>query len=459
MKKTFTTIMVVSLVGNVVPAFNIVAISTLFPLYLLNKKERTDAAVNYGPSAARKCLVAAYVYWICSYLVTSAPIANLLSFDFLRFDGALLIAYVPLLLVTDLRLDPVFVRRSVSLFLSAMSAVALLGLAEFVDSTVLPLGLSWLPAPLQLMHDASLSSSIFHGFFRAHNAAGAVYAMAALLAFSLLVRSKSPSLMSWPSVWLAANVIGLMLTQSRTAYVAFFATAVVMFSRSRWSLKNAIKYGALVIAPLLYFLLLAPTVSHRTQEVSDLEDPNVVTRFFYYQRAFTDFTQSPIVGTGFGRFNDELKIYSGVPHLLYIATGGSVVNDDAHAHNSYLHFLAEGGVVGLGLMLGVWINTFRWVRAQKQIFEPGSFGDCFAQGIQACIILEFIMSLTEHMMGTAVSSLTILTMVALFLNLVGWKYRIASLMQSDRIMWGGLQQMSPFSLVPTRLQAAKVRCP
>ena len=431
--------MVVSLVGNVVPVFNIVAISTFFPLYLLNQDARATAAIDYAPSTARKCLLAAYVYWICSYLVTGAPIANLFSFDFLRFDGALLIAYIPLLLVTDLRLDPAFIRRSISLFLTTMSLIALLGLAEFVDSAFVPLGLSWLPEPLQLMHDASLSSSIFHGFFRAHNAAGAVYAMAALLAFSFLAHGNNPSLMSWPSLWLGANVVGLMLTQSRTAYVAFFATAVLMLSRSRKSFKNAIKYGVLIVAPLLYFLLLAPTVSRRTQEVSDLEDPNVVTRFLYYQRAFTDFSQSPIVGTGFGRFNDQLKIYSGVPHLVYIATNGSVVNDDAHAHNSYLHFLAEGGIVGLGLMLGVWVSTFRWVRAQKRIFEPGSFGDCFAQGILACIVLEFIMSFTEHMMGTAVSSLTILTMVALFLNLVGWKYRIASLMNSEQIAWGGLR--------------------
>src|SRR5215469_636884 len=206
MRKTCTTLMVVSLVGNVFPALNIVAISTFFPLYLVNKDSRSATAIDYGPSAARKWLVAAYIYWTCSYLVTAAPISNFFSFDFLRFDGALLIAYIPLLLVTDLRLDPAFIRKSVSLFLTAMSAVALLGLAEFIDSTLIPVGLSWLPEPLQLMHDASLSTSIFHGFFRAHNAAGAIYAMAALLAFSLLARGKNPSIVSWPGAWLAACV-------------------------------------------------------------------------------------------------------------------------------------------------------------------------------------------------------------------------------------------------------------
>ena len=421
--------MVVSLVGNVLPVLNIVAISGLFPLYFVNRDSREAALGKFGPQVAQKCLAAAYVYWICSYFFTGAPLSNFFSFDFIRFDGALLIAYLPLLLMADLRLDPKFIQRSVSLFLTAMSCVALAGLAEFVDETLMPLGLSWLPEPLQFMHNASLSSQIFHGFFRAHNAAGAIYAMAALLAFSLLARGKTPSLLSWPSFWLAASVVGLMLTQSRTAYIAFFATTLLMFFYKKQSLINALKYGIPILLPILYFLLLQPTVSHRTQEVSDLEDPNVVTRFLYYQRAFDDFVQSPIVGTGFGRFNDQLKIYSGVPHLLYFATGGSFVNSDEHAHNSYLHFLAEGGIVGLGLMLGVWIALFRWIKAQKKIFAVGSFGDCFAHGIQACIVLEFLMSFTEHMMGTAVSSLTVLTMSALFLNLVGWKYRVAWLME------------------------------
>ncbi len=431
MKKTFTTLMVVSLVGNVFPVINILAISGLFPLYFVHKDSGAIARSTYGPATARQWLLAVYGYWIGSYFVTGAPISNLFSFDFLRFDGALLIAYIPLLVIADVRLDPQFIRRLLGLFLTIMSIVALLGLGEFVDLTLTPLGLSWLPEPLQMMHNASLSSDIFHGFFRAHNAAGASYSMAALLAFVLLVCGKPSSLVSWPTFWLAANVVGLVLTQSRTAYVSFFATALVMLVYRRDSLRSALKYGCPVLLPLLYFLLVQPTVSHRTEAVSYLEDPNVVTRFFYYKRALDDFRQSPIVGIGFGRFNDELKIYSGLPYVLYFATGGSVVNDDSHAHNSYLHFLAEGGIAGLGLMLGVWIATFRWVGKQKLIFEAGTFGDCFAQGIQACIILEFFMSFTEHMMGTAVTSLTIFTMVALFLNLVGWKYRIASLVNLE----------------------------
>jgi O-antigen ligase len=438
MRKTVTTLMVVSLLGNVFPVFNIVAISSLFPLYLINREARDKSLADYGPVNAKKVLLAAYLYWIASYVITGAPIANFFSFDFLRFDGALLIAYVPLLLVIDLGLDPTFIRRLLGFFLTSMSLVALLGLAEFVDSTVINLGLSGLPEALQLIHDASLSTGIFHGFFRAHNAAGAIYAMAALLAFALLVGSKNASLISWPALWLATNVIGLVLTQSRTAYVAFVAALLFSFLR-RSSFKNVLKYGVPIFVPLLASLLIQPAVERRTEAVSNLEDPNIVMRFAYYQRAIDDFTLSPIFGTGFARYNDQLKIYSGIPNFIYFATGGSVENDDLHAHNSYLHFLAEGGIVGLALMLGVWVATFRWVGKQKKIFEPGSFGHCLAHGIQACIVLEFGMSFTEHMMGTAVTSLTILTMVALLLNLVGWKYRIASMIPGKSLQVGGLQ--------------------
>jgi O-antigen ligase len=443
MKKAATTLLVASLAGNIFPAFNIAAISGLFPMYLISRDSVAMERSGYGPGVARKYLLAAYVYWISSYILTGAPVENLFSFDFLRFDGALLIAYLPLLLIADTRLDPMFIRRSLNLFLTMMGIVALLGLAEFVDSTVVPLGLPRLPESLQLLHNASLSAGIFHGFFRAHNAAGAIYGIAALLSFSLLVRGKNPSLLSWPAFWFATNTIGVVLTQSRTAYVAFLATLLFMFFRQREFLKTSLKYAGLILLPLLYFLLIQPTVTHRAEAVSDLEDPNIVTRFVYYQRAINDFIQSPIVGVGFGRFNDQLRIYSDVPYVLHFATGGTSVSDDSHAHNSYLHFLAEGGIVGLALMLGVWISAFRWVTKQKEIFAIGSFGHCFALGLQACIVLEFLMSFTEHMMGTAVSSLTIFVLVGLFVNLVGWKHRVAALIDSNAFRLEPIEPGSP----------------
>ena len=273
-----------------------------------------------------------------------------MSFDFLRFDGALFIAYLPLLLVTDVRLDPLFIRRIVGVFLTIMSVVALVGMAGFFNGTIGSLLLSRLPESVQFLHDASLSSDIFQGFFRAHNAAGGVYAMATLIAFSLLVLDKNPTFRSVPTFWVACNFVGLVLTQSRTGYLGFVGALLLVLFRRRETRRNAFKYSVLILVPLYYLLQVQPVVNQRTEAVSDLEDPNVVMRFLYYQRAFDDFVQSPIIGTGFGRFNDDLKGFVGIPNLVYVATSGQSLNDDLHAHNSYLHFLAEGGIIGMGLM-------------------------------------------------------------------------------------------------------------
>jgi O-antigen ligase len=439
MKKTVTALMVVSLAGNIFPVINIVAISSLVPLYLISRDTEELKRSGYGPETAKKLLVVAYFYWLLSYALTGATLENLVSFDFLRFDGALFIAYLPLLLVTDVRLDPLFIRRIVGVFLTIMSVVALVGLAEFFNGTIGSLLLSRLPEPLQFLHDASLSSDIFQGFFRAHNAAGGIYAMAALIAFSLLILGKNPTFRSVPTFWVACNFVGLVLTQSRTGYLGFVGALLLVFFRRRETRRNAFKYSVLILVPLYYLLQVQPVVNQRTEAVSDLEDPNVVMRFVYYQRAFDDFVQSPIIGTGFGRFNDDLKGFVGIPNLVFVATSGQSVNDDLHAHNSYLHFLAEGGIIGMGLMLSVWISTFLWIEREKTIFAQGSFGRCLAEGIQACIILEFAMSFTEHMMGTATSSLTVYTFSGLFLNLVGWKYRVASVVVPQKPASGELQ--------------------
>lgn len=438
MKKTVTALMVVSLTGNIFPLINIVAISSLVPLYLIGRDTKDLKWCGYGPATAKKFLIAAYAYWLLSYALTGASLENFVSFEFLRFDGALLIAYLPLLLVTDVRLDPLFIRRIVGVFLTIMSGVALVGLAEFFNGRIGSLLLSRLPDPVQFLHDASLSSDIFQGFFRAHNAAGGIYAMATLIAFSLLVLDTNPTFRSVPTFWVACNFVGLVLTQSRTAYVGFLGALLVVFFRRKETRRTAFKYGVLIFVPLYCMLQVQPVVNQRTEAVSNFEDPNVVMRFVYYQRAFNDFLQSPIIGTGFGRFNDDLKGFVGIPHVVYVATSGQSVNDDLHAHNSYLHFLAEGGIIGLVLMLSIWIATFLWIGREKAIFAQGSFGRCFAEGIQACILLEFAMSFTEHMMGTATSSLTVFTFGGLFLNLVGWKYRIASIVVPQRAAGGEL---------------------
>ena len=417
MTKLLIVLLVVSLTGNIFPAVNVIAILGILVLYFAHAKPRlTDLGAQ--PRTARRFLVIAYIFWTASYLLTGAPVSNFVSYDFLRFDGGILIAYLPLLVFVDYSLDEAFIRRAVGLFLTLLSIVAVLGAVEFADAVGLPLGMSMLPDDLQLVHFAPASPQyVLHGLFRAHNSAGAVFAIAACISLALLLHEKEDSVLSLRTVWFACTLAGLMLSKSRTSYIAFCITSLFLLFSARKEKKRVLKITALIILPLIFSLVTETDVSGRVQAVTSTEDDNVLGRFVHFQVALEDFASSPLVGIGFGRFNDDSLSFSGIPNLAYIATGGEVINDDSHAHNSYLHFLAEGGLVGLFLMMGIWISTYQWIKRFRETFPEFTFGHAFARGVQACVLLEFCLSFTEHSMGTAVTSLTIFTMVGLLQNL------------------------------------------
>jgi len=169
----------------------------------------------------------------------------------------------------------------------------------------------------------------------------------------------------------------------------------------------------------MYFAWIQPEVSQRAEELTSTDDPNVVERFVYFERAKDDFLASPLIGIGFGRYNDDFLSFSGIRNVVYVATQGEIVNESTHAHNSYLHFLAEGGLLGFGLMMGIWTSAYRWARKIQDRFMTNSLPYAFDIGVQACICFEFFDSFTEHSMGTAITSLTVFTMFGILRNYAG----------------------------------------
>ncbi|NYD57575.1 O-antigen ligase [Nocardioides marinisabuli] len=84
---------------------------------------------------------------------------------------------------------------------------------------------------------------------------------------------------------------------------------------------------------------------------------NMISRFYYWGNAVGMWGQSPVLGVGFGRYNDSDLSYSGVDGLVRLATQGSPSEFSViGAHNQYLGLLAEGGVLGLALVLFIWIG-------------------------------------------------------------------------------------------------------
>jgi O-antigen ligase len=433
-------LVLISLVGNRLPWLNVMAMLMFLLSYI---RFGTDWACerDFVPHSTVRWVKWAYVFWVASYLLTQAPLSNLVSFDFLRRDGALLFAYLPLLVIGNYGLPQSFLQRSVALYLSLISAVGVLGGALYLEALSNLSLSSWvLPQDWQIITTSQLAGNEFHGFFEAHNSAGAIYGLASCLSLALLIFTERFRLWSLPSFWFAASFVGLMLSKSRTAYVAFLATSLIMLVGKMRNWRKVVKVVMFLIAPMVYFALLQPEVSERAGEVTSTDDVNVVERLVYFERAKDDFLASPLIGIGFGRYNDEYLSYTGIRNIFYVATGGEVVNESTHAHNSYLHFLAEGGVLGLVLMMGIWVSAYRWARGMQDRFPQGTFAYAFSIGIQACIIFEFFDSFTEHSMGTAITSLTVFTLFGILRNLAG----------TGSALDGAIVSVSSFSIPPTR---------
>lgn len=417
MAKFALVLVLISLVGNRLPWLNVLAMMMFVPVYLWSGADR-DCDRDLLPDSTIRWVKWAYAFWLTSYLLTQAPLSNLVSFDFLRRDGALLFGYLPLILIANYGLTAGFLQRAVAMYLTLLSAVGILGALLYLEALSNLSVSSWvLPQDWQIIATSQLAGYEFHGFFEAHNSTGAIYGLASCLSLALLVFAGRFRLWSLPSFWFAATFIGLMLSKSRTAYVAFLATSLIIVvgkGQDRW---KAFKVALFLVAPVMYFALAQPEVLERAGQVTSTDDVNVMERLVYFERAKDDFLASPLIGIGFGRYNDEYLSFTGVRNLVYVATAGEVVNESTHAHNSYLHFLAEGGILGFALMMGIWVSAYRWAKRMQGHFCQGSFAYAFSIGIQACIIFEFFDSFTEHSMGTAVTSLTVFTLFGVLRNL------------------------------------------
>jgi hypothetical protein len=409
---------------TVLPSANIVAVLALFPLRIfLARTENKN--VRVGPTVAIRFLIAAYAFWIFSYLLTTAPISNLFSFNFLRYDGPFIVGYLPLLLLVDVGLTPRFVYRLVWLFLGVLASLALAGAVLFPLVATHPWLLKTAPANILLIVDPLQTMPVkFVGLYTTHMGAGNLYGMAFIMAVCFFVHARNQTFLSWRGFILAALFVGMVLAGARTVDIGLVGTFLIWFVRQKKYLKFTAKVGVLVLVPALCFSLLYPAIFSRVLSIGDFSDSNIAIRFENFRGAAEDFLISPLIGIGFGRYKDAGKTYSGIPHIIEIATGGEVVNADIAAHDSYLQFLAEGGMVGLFLMLGIWISLYRWARRTREILGSNGVAIALCDTVQACVLFTFFTSVTGTPMARLSTPLFVLTVVGMLTNLTSYELSV-----------------------------------
>jgi putative inorganic carbon (HCO3(-)) transporter len=150
---------------------------------------------------------------------------------------------------------------------------------------------------------------------------------------------------------LAFASIALLLTQSRGGLLAFVAILLIYAYFSARDRKARIRRVALV---MIVALLAAAAAGFFFQRLGEIDDFTAVSRLAIWGGAFTVFTRSPVLGTGFGNLRGRMG------GLLNLPDGWT-----GDAHNLYLELLTETGLVGFLVFCFLIILTLR--AAVKQL--------------------------------------------------------------------------------------------
>jgi putative inorganic carbon (HCO3(-)) transporter len=181
---------------------------------------------------------------------------------------------------------------------------------------------------------------------------------------------------------LVIMVTALVLTRSRGGNSSFFAALVIAGTIGLLLSRRATRSTVILLASLIaidIFIIGAyfgvEQVVHRLEETTEeSEDRDEVAGY-----AFAMWKDYPIFGAGLGSFANVFPRYSGIGTLVAYT----------HAHNDYLQFLAETGVVGFTLLgLMVLMSFIAALRAQYLREDPVMRGISFAalMGIIALMI-------------------------------------------------------------------------
>lgn len=360
-------------------------------------------------------LLAVYCYLIFSYLASEQPALALASYEFLRHDGNFFFAYAMFFAFAS----PYLNYRALfsvyhSLLLTVFAVFAILGLVEMVTG---------LPGVLSSHY---MGDFYFTALNKAHNATGSAYAAASVVALSAwLFGDKSPARKRRSLLLLSCCLLGLLMTRSRGSFLAF-GVAAAFLCHKRYGFWFLASRRLPVLIVILTLAIAVTGAQHRWVASANYEqDYNIVTRLGLWMKAWHLFKLSPTIGVGFGRFNDFDFPAAAAGHRLFgypgvaaLHTAGTPVYNDAHAHNSYLQFLAETGIIGLGLLLAFWLSLFRRLRRAFNTVNDDTLKLASVLGM-ANIVLLLSISLTENYLSATTIMLFMSASIGISLGLIG----------------------------------------
>jgi O-antigen ligase len=362
-----------------------------------------------------------YIYYILTYFISNQPLVNFFSLDFLRNDGNFFFCYLPFFILAVPYFDYEKVTRIYMRFVFfTFSIFAILGILGFFTRSFQP-----------LFSIDRTRGFLFLAFNNAHNATGSVYAVVSLAAMAFFLKEKGAKKVFYAIITLLL-LAALYLTNSRGSILGFISGLVILIWFNFRPLKFLKVFGAMILvsAPIIYFSGIYKSI----MTVFSLEG-TTLTRLSLWTKALRLFNESPLFGVGFGRFNDiNTKPISleGVRGLISFYVLPNFSYNTAHAHNSYLQFLSETGLIGLSLLLFFWIFCYvkllRAYRGTDNDFSSKIFLSCI--GIISCLL---VISVTENYLSATTVMMFVSAIVSLSIGL-HWQEKAGKYIMPENIL-------------------------
>ncbi len=188
------------------------------------------------------------------------------------------------------------------------------------------------------------------------------------------------------------EVIGILISYSRTTYISFTAF-ILLVAIKRRNLKQLTLIITIITIISLYFMPQAfwdrinsiIQIRSTYQNMYKFKTLSEIVRLIAIPAAWKIFLQHPIIGIGGGKFNYIWYNYSPIFYKAFMAP-----------HNDYMRLLAEYGVVGFLLFLLVvlaYINTYKYVRNK---FEGDNIKEVLLNTIHYSLIIILVTSLMDN---------------------------------------------------------------
>ena len=355
--------------------------------------------------------------WVGSALtVGSVSVGDFLTPGYYPEEGRIFLYYLPMLFFSVVvARDRVMWRTVQTLSGVTVAVVALLLLWEAKPIAVLSIGAN------------------FVGLLTSHTGAGIYFGFLAVFLGLYGVECGRRRL-----IWLALlALLAVFASGSRESLVGICAvTGWYLLQRGNWRSLVAVSCSGVLFTVIMY--LFTPHTFGKVQRMVDPNtvaavvqtiqqanwqpgnerdfgdesgDINILRRMLYWSWAWKLFTYSPIVGVGFGRYNDFDVGGVGVKGLVYPMVVGGKNLTAGQPHNSYLQMLAETGIFGLVLLLSVWLALYRRLQRARAYFAHDRAKVGYFIASQGLIVFTLMDANFGHALGSPSLGIPVLTVI------------------------------------------------